>query len=244
MNRKLVKQGTATLMVSLPIKWVKKFNLKKGDEVGIEEQENAVVITSSRAVSIEADKLQKLISLYREGFDEIEITFKDIKVIDKTREILNELPGFDIVQQKKDSCLIKYISGKEENAMQKLHSLLADSFGELLNDFKSREKNLTHIVYADANINKQANLAMRLNRNNSKLFYEAASFGEIGDLLKELAEFATKNKLSLSDRQIRIFEKINSMLRNMRIEKLEIDADVNGCFRRIYDRLIKLAEYY
>ena len=43
MKRKLVKQGPATLMVSLPVKWLQSQNLNKGDEVDIEVKDNKIV---------------------------------------------------------------------------------------------------------------------------------------------------------------------------------------------------------
>ena len=49
-TRKLVKQGTATLMVSLPAKWIKQQELEKGSQVEVEENNESVseVIESSR----------------------------------------------------------------------------------------------------------------------------------------------------------------------------------------------------
>ena len=44
MKRKLVQQGAATMMVSLPSKWIKKFGLKKGDEIDLEEKGSIINI--------------------------------------------------------------------------------------------------------------------------------------------------------------------------------------------------------
>ena len=40
MKRKIVKQGKATMTVSLPSKWIKNNNINNADEVDIEEIEN------------------------------------------------------------------------------------------------------------------------------------------------------------------------------------------------------------
>ena len=45
MKRKLVKQGAATLMVSIPSKWAKANNLDKGDEVELDEFRNRLVLS-------------------------------------------------------------------------------------------------------------------------------------------------------------------------------------------------------
>ncbi|MBW2987388.1 AbrB/MazE/SpoVT family DNA-binding domain-containing protein, partial [Candidatus Woesearchaeota archaeon] len=45
MKRKVVKQGSATLTVSLPTSWTKKYNIKPGDEIEMEVQDKAILIT-------------------------------------------------------------------------------------------------------------------------------------------------------------------------------------------------------
>ena len=45
MKRKLVKQGAATMMISLPSKWIKENSLEKGSEVELEEEGSSVMIS-------------------------------------------------------------------------------------------------------------------------------------------------------------------------------------------------------
>ena len=83
MKRKIVKQGAATMMVSLPSKWVKKNNLEKGDEVDIDEQDKELIITPEKKVEkkkqvtidITPDKKDNIYPIlthaYRRGFDKI-----------------------------------------------------------------------------------------------------------------------------------------------------------------------------
>ena len=57
MKRKIVKQGAATLMISLPSKWCKKFGLKKGDEVDIETANDSLLVSPKEIkVKSEVDK--------------------------------------------------------------------------------------------------------------------------------------------------------------------------------------------
>ena len=49
MKRKLVKQGTTTLMISLPSKWLKNNALNKGDEIEISDDQNGLIITKGAA---------------------------------------------------------------------------------------------------------------------------------------------------------------------------------------------------
>ena len=46
MKRKVIKQGPATLMISLPSKWAKNIGLKQGDEVELIEKGNGLLISS------------------------------------------------------------------------------------------------------------------------------------------------------------------------------------------------------
>ena len=45
MRRKVIKQGPSTLMVSLPSKWVKNKNIKRGDEINLFEQGEDIIIS-------------------------------------------------------------------------------------------------------------------------------------------------------------------------------------------------------
>src|SRR3990167_8185350 len=86
MKRKVVKQGAATLMVSLPSKWAKKYNLKKGDEINIEELDNNLVlskesVSGKRRTSInltnhtESAIRTAITNTYRAGYDLVTVQF-------------------------------------------------------------------------------------------------------------------------------------------------------------------------
>ena len=44
MKRKLIKQGTGALTITLPKSWVSKYELKSGDEVEVDEQERILLL--------------------------------------------------------------------------------------------------------------------------------------------------------------------------------------------------------
>lgn len=122
MKRKLVQQGAATLMVSLPRKWIKTLNLKKGDEVNIQEQDQNLVlsgeeksikkeITLNLTHKTEAPIRFLIISLYRAGYEKITIQFseeKQFQIINQT--IKKYLIGFDVTDKKKDYCVIENLT--------------------------------------------------------------------------------------------------------------------------------------
>ncbi|MFH1592664.1 MAG: AbrB/MazE/SpoVT family DNA-binding domain-containing protein [Candidatus Woesearchaeota archaeon] len=90
MKRKLIKQGHNTTTVTLPINWVKKLNLKSGDEVDVEEQGNSLIINgkeSNQHKSTTLDISDFTVPMiwrffqpaYRQGYDEIKVAFNPDK---------------------------------------------------------------------------------------------------------------------------------------------------------------------
>jgi phosphate uptake regulator len=125
MKRKLVEQGKTTLMVSLPIDWIRKFGLQKGDEIEVDERGGELVIKTeksfkqnNKAIDLTEYGLMKnraVLSAYLQGVDELELKFTDIKQIKEIEErVLNELIGFEIIKQTPNSLILKDISGSSE----------------------------------------------------------------------------------------------------------------------------------
>ena len=86
MERKVIQQGPATLSVSLPSKWVQRFNVKKGDNVFVNDQGNKLEISKSsinaekKTITIKTDETydcsiigRELSAAYVAGYDEVEI---------------------------------------------------------------------------------------------------------------------------------------------------------------------------
>ena len=102
MKRKLVKQGQATLMVSLPQSFVKRFNLKKGDEVDLTETENKVIVAGKgkheiKKISLDLTKANERVitwaisASHKKGYDEITLHYKDEKVIKLVEKLVKNL---------------------------------------------------------------------------------------------------------------------------------------------------------
>ena len=45
MKRKVIQIADSTQLISLPRKWAQKFNIKKGDELEVEEHDNKIVVS-------------------------------------------------------------------------------------------------------------------------------------------------------------------------------------------------------
>jgi len=99
MLRKIIKQGHNTLTVTLPSDWVKKFNLKQGDEISIFEKDNGLFVSSEKKdyekkTEINIDGLdiptiwKYLMGVYREGYDQVTINFSQKDLLENPYKFL------------------------------------------------------------------------------------------------------------------------------------------------------------
>lgn len=186
MKRKLVEQGKTTLMISLPIDWIRKFGLQKGDEIEVDEQGGELVIKTEKSFKQNNKvidlaeygfmKKRAILTSYLQGVDELELKFIDIKQIKEIEEkILNELIGFEIIKQTPNSLILKDISGSSEqnfDMILKRTFLIIESMGdELVKSLENRQKNLEHVIMMDKEVNKLSSYSIRiLNKKGYKDF--------------------------------------------------------------------------
>ncbi len=155
MLRKLIKQGSTSLVIALPIGWVRSQKLNVGDEVEVSPQDNLITIKTKgdktvTKYDLSVDSLDELaiymhlLNLYRKGFDEIRIISKSNKImdyetnkqIDIFKSIKQWLPrflGWEIITQ--DPIVIRDITGESSEDPDKLlHRVFF-----LLNSFVNEE---------------------------------------------------------------------------------------------------------
>jgi phosphate uptake regulator len=156
-KRKLVKQGAATLMISLPSKWVKENKLDKGDEVELDERVNELILKKAnnkeqiQSLTLEITSENKhdlrvlLTHAYRRGFDKIILTGEVSSLTSQISSICsNVLLGFEIVERTKDKIVIENISqpdnSKYNSMLFKVFLIIKDLQENLMNmDFKFEE---------------------------------------------------------------------------------------------------------
>ncbi len=122
MNRSILKVGPATLAVSLPMAWVKKFNLKKGQELVVEQQGSSLKISTANVASEESaviditalspfsNKVMGL--LYKMGFKSIKAYYtpnatmefrgKSISEADLIKDTFDHMVGLQLWELGKD----------------------------------------------------------------------------------------------------------------------------------------------
>ena len=146
-KRKVVLHGPSTLTISLPSDWTKKFDVKKGDELDVEEHGREIRIntesTNFEKKEIDLEDLERfgksyITSLYRQGYDEIELGYKNDNYIEVIQELITkEITGFEVVRQQRNRCVIKDLTGHNRDefniALRRIWLLLLDLSTESLN---------------------------------------------------------------------------------------------------------------
>jgi phosphate uptake regulator len=144
MKRKLVKQGAATMMISLPSKWIKDNKLDKGDEIELEEKENSLLISLNQhsklqetRVNLKSSKESSirtiLTNIYRQGFDKVSVSYQgeeSLKTIEKVVE--NQLLGFEIIKKTSTQCVIENITEPSKEQFKNIFSKMISNIEELL----------------------------------------------------------------------------------------------------------------
>lgn len=154
MKRKLVQQGSSTMMISLPSKWIKENQLGKGSEIDLEEENNKIVISQEgkkdgkKEITIELNDENKkdikniLTHAYRRGFDKI--VLKHLTGIKEVKSIVNELLlGFELTEINQNNVTIENISEPTEQKydimLKKAFQIIEETQEIVINDFEKNK---------------------------------------------------------------------------------------------------------
>jgi phosphate uptake regulator len=130
MKRNIVQQGPSTLMVSIPYKWVKKYELKKGMEVDVEEKGRNIIISTDKNLQPSKKEIslstansyyvwRRLAAAYVAGYDEISVHYSGVEAYNFIEQyVLTTFVGFEITENKKDYCVLKKIASEEIGEFQ------------------------------------------------------------------------------------------------------------------------------
>lgn len=236
MKRKIVLHGPSTLTVSLPSKWANKFGIKKGDEIHLEERGSEINISIDRESIFESKKvdvknltrLGKTIvtSSFRQGYEELILDYSDKNYIQTIQEIISkETTGFEIVEQGKNSCVIRDLVGNSKDefdlAFKRMWLLILDLSDECFTSIKNKDRSsLPTIVALDERINKLNNYCLRLLvrkthfnfKKNPVYYYLVKRLEEIADQFKDLTLFYFEGNRKNDDKFVKSFSKINGHL--------------------------------
>lgn len=159
MNRKVTLHGPATLSVSLPLKWARKYGVKKGSEINVEEKGPVLEVSAKRTfnqrnISFDVEDIDRTTLIYylrycyRNGIDTISLKFnelglyhhrykKEVNVSKIIEEEVNRLMGMEIIEQKMNYCMIKCMVHENmedfDVFLRKIFHLISDSIAQMSN---------------------------------------------------------------------------------------------------------------
>lgn len=235
MRRKVVKHGTATLTISLPSKWVKRFGVKAGDELDVVENNQILTISTDKNAAldkteIDLDKLglfnkNFLSNIYQMGYDEVKITYDSV---DTYQEIVNRLSnciGFEIINQGERYCEIKSIAEISHTEFDKVLSrtflILLSMSRDCLEAIRGKQfSRLAEIRAMEAVNNKLTDYCRRiLNKKGYKdpkkttaLYSVVHDLEKIADDYKHICDLLKHRTKPVSKDIIGLFEDVHEFL--------------------------------
>src|SRR3989344_4487676 len=142
MKRRVIQIANSTQLISLPRKWALKNNIKKGDELEVTMDGPQLTVGTTRKPEPESYKInfprgslyirRALSTLYKLGYDEVEISYDDPALINQIKPHCDELLGFEIIQQSSKRCVVKNVAltmeSEFDNILRRIFLMLV-SFG-------------------------------------------------------------------------------------------------------------------
>ncbi len=233
MKRKVIQLAGSTMVVSLPSKWVKKYNIEKGDDIVLEEKGNKIIVGSEKAITsektsisiVDMDPMVKRIlgATYKAGYDEVDVEF-ETKELEAAQEVIREeFIGFEVVYQGKNQLQIKKISSIDANEFdtifRRMFMIINQMAEQSLQALEKQDKDwLKTIMFMDKDVNKYADFCRRvLNKfgysefkKTPPLYYIAEQLERIGDSYRDICKYAIKSNSKLSKKTKDIFVDVNS----------------------------------
>lgn len=224
MDRKINKVGKNTLTVSLPSKWIKKFNIDKSSSIQLTEEGDKLILSAEKE-NFEVLRLnlqenpcneREVLQAYKKGYDEIKINFNSPKTIKNMMRVLQILVGFEVIEQSENSILLKNIAQKLDENVQKILdrtiSLTLKFTDDLFEGLKEKDLlKIERIIDEEAINNRLCLLAERmLIKDGYREDYESTPFvfvffyklENIADNYKCVCSFIKKHKKLLGNENL------------------------------------------
>jgi phosphate uptake regulator len=239
MKRKLIKQGGGGgLTVYLPKKWIDAQGLKGGDEVEIEEEDSKLMLSQigvkkqvKRAkISLDFEHFNIYRSiiggLFRGGYDEIKVGFRDPKAIPVLQKTVDFLYGFEIFDIDEESCVIRSVYHPETSDIKphitRMFHTIITMQTIIADDIRNRKYDSKEELFAFRNnVLKQRDVVART-ITQQKLFdnkhfpYYLLSFNlwNIARNYYNMYLFLLE-KPRISESHIKVFEKTNAFFKKV-----------------------------
>lgn len=210
--RKLIKFGESSHVISLPMEWVRKNNLKKGDLIYFEQNGNSeIVLTPNKQEKAKIEKeilinvdgkeqkyLQREItSAYLNNYSTFKFEGNQIaKKSEQLRELVQSLVALEIVEQTNKNIIVKDFLDIEtvavDSLIRRIDILVRAVFLDMLDIIKGEER--VSFGQKEHDINKLSFLAIKAiryyfeNTNKTNNYLELASNLQIINSIENLAD--------------------------------------------------------
>ncbi|MBI2549930.1 phosphate uptake regulator PhoU [Candidatus Woesearchaeota archaeon] len=209
MKRKVIQIAGSTQLVSLPRQWAIRNNVKRGQEIDVQEDGSKVVITADNVPVLERAELdisdlgemipRCIRSLYKRGVDELRITFNKPEMATIIQSsITKEAIGFEILEQGQNFCLVKYVSGGViedfDSLLRRIFLLLVNMADDSVSVFKKGNyDHLKNVALLEEANNRFTIICRRaLNKKNSAFNFK--KLGPLYYIVEELEHIADQYK--------------------------------------------------
>lgn len=237
MRRKVILLAGKTFVISIPSKWAKKNNIKKGEELDvIESESNLTIALLQRNVQtsacIDVSDLNSsllwhyLVSAYVKGIEEIELKFSEKEIFNPRTQskvstikfianVVSSLIGMELVRHGNSFCIIKEVSSikpDEFNAvLKRIFFNICTIASDCLEAIKLKDKFiLENCAYTEENINRLCAFCLRaINKGVCTKNTQISTYTSLIVLLEELGDC--------------YFEIANMLLKNSQLAKNNID---------------------
>ena len=220
-QRKIIKFGNSSYVITLPLEWIKKHELDKGDCIAMAENEDSIIISvekqeGEKIAQISLDDVplklfnKQLISYYLKNFKYIKIICQNcVERLEEIKILKEKLSSVEIIEIQRDYIILKDLTSPEELNIHSLIDEIIDMEKLLFRELRKGEgiKRQQLLTSLDANVNKLTFLAYKaINYNldswknprevKDTIHYRriVSSFEELGDVLKRFSSFIKEDK--------------------------------------------------
>jgi len=230
MKRKVNRVGTGTLTISLPSKWTEQNHITLGSELEVKEEGGQITFSineikkGSKRISFHVDHpvhrgaRKYLYYAYKEGFDEIEVTFDNPETLNRINREVKSLLGFEIIRQTEKSCLIKNVASPLDSTfpdlINKAFQMTVSMSEDILEAFKSKDySSLAEISEQEMVQNKLIIACLRIInanrfkiRNGGSLYTFVSILEGIADRMKYICQHYKDQQVPLDKEMEEYFE--------------------------------------
>ena len=264
MKRKLIQMGGKTMVVSLPSSWVKKYGLKKGEEINLEEEGNKIIFSTTKPFAVEETTLdikeydRRLVKryidiLYIEGYEKIKIRYDDVRILDEIKEKIKELIGCSVMEAENNTCTIKILATVIESefgsVLRRIFLILLSNSKHLREYSQRRDgKILEFLLESEKEINKLSAFCKRVlntkgykNHKNSFIYSIIEQLEHIADSYRDIAQYyIKKSKVKFSKETIELVVKLSQLYEEFYNLYYKYDFEKSFHFSKNTDKLFEL----